>query len=103
MMLKLHSRGGGQQLAEERRTLAERYTIDAEEARRREELVAETAEQERAVELEPEPAPQPAFALVPEPPEPALPPGDVATTEETTEGESGASSELPIYRWLDGR
>ena len=103
MMLKLHSRGGGQQLAEERRTLAERYTIDAEEAQRREELAAETAEQERAVELTQEPAPQPVFALAPEPPEPALAPVDVATTEETTEAESAANAELPIYRWLDGR
>jgi hypothetical protein len=108
MMLKLHSRGGGQQLAEERRTLAERYTIDAEEAHRRKELAAAQAEREiSVVEPEPEPAPQPVpqsapqpvLDLVPDRPEPALPPAAVETTEE----ESTASSDLPIYRWFDGR
>jgi hypothetical protein len=107
MMLKLHSRGGGQQLAEARRTLAERYTIDAEEAHRREELAAAQAEKEIPVELEPEPAPQPVPQAVPQPvldlvsdrPEPALPPAAVETTEE----ESAASLDLPIYRWFDRR
>jgi hypothetical protein len=107
MMLKLHSRRGGQELAEERRTLAERYTIDADEAHRREELAAAQAEREIPVELEPEPAPQPVPQAVPQPvldlvpdrPEPALPPAAVETTEE----ESTASLDLPIYRWFDGR
>jgi hypothetical protein len=106
MTLKLHSRGGGQQLAEERRTLAERYTIDAEEALRREELAAAQAERDLPVELEPEPAPQPApqavaqpvLDLVPDRPEPALSPAVEATEEEST-----ASLDLPIYRWFDGR
>jgi hypothetical protein len=38
MAWKRRSSGGIQQLAEERKTLAERYTIDAEQAQRREQL-----------------------------------------------------------------
>jgi hypothetical protein len=41
MMWKRRSEQGIQQLAEERKLLAERYTIDAEEAERREQLAAE--------------------------------------------------------------
>jgi len=46
MMWRRQSTDGIQQLPEERKALAERYTIDAEEAQRREQLAAATAERE---------------------------------------------------------
>lgn len=49
-MWKRRSSGGIQQLAEERKVLAERYTIDADEASRRERLAAEEAERRAAAE-----------------------------------------------------
>ena len=46
MMWKRRSEDGIQQLPEERKVLAERYTIDAEEAHRREQLPAAVAARE---------------------------------------------------------
>src|SRR6478609_9164496 len=46
MMWRRQSTDGIQQLPAERKALAERYTIDAEEAQRREQLAAATAERE---------------------------------------------------------
>jgi hypothetical protein len=46
MMWKRRSTEGIQQLPEERKALAERYTVDAEEALRREQLAAATAARE---------------------------------------------------------
>src|SRR6478672_7635239 len=46
MMWRRQSTDGIQQLPEERKALAERYTIDAEEALRREQLAAATAARE---------------------------------------------------------
>ena len=101
MTWRRQSKGVIPRLAQERKLLAERYTIDADEAERRDQLAVEGARQE-ALErdvADDEPAEQereehvaPARASQPDP-------DDAASNEE----EPAADAELPIYRWLSGR
>ena len=114
-------------LPEERRALAERYTIDAEEARRREQLAAEAAaraeaervaaeqaarEEAARTEAEVEPPAAPAGAGEPDSACAGLPAADADAPapsvspdlEETADAERAASERaLPIYRWFGDR
>jgi hypothetical protein len=132
MRWKRRSHAGIQELAEERKVLAERYTIDAEEAQRREQLAIDAAAREaeeqarRAIEAErerkaaeerarraaeAEPAREVQRAADPQP-QPVLvsqsdAPGSVEiparSSEEPEEEEPAANAALPIYRWIGRR
>ena len=133
MMWKRRATDEVQQLPEERKALAERYTIDADEAQRREQLAAEASaleaeaaqeEARRAAEAERErKAAEEQARRIAEAEEQARRAAEAELqreaaagkaiaepTEPTTEpepqpalvSELAGSSELPIYRWLDG-
>jgi hypothetical protein len=106
MVWRRESRAGRERLAEERTALAERYTIDADEARRREQLAVEAA----AKAAEEARRPRLGVASSPEL-EPNIPSavetsesqkGSRVTETEPEEEEATVSPALPIYRWLDG-
>jgi hypothetical protein len=112
-------------LPEERKVLAERYTIDAEEAQRREKLAAESAarqaeadevagiaaaeEEARSApatvtaeadrESHPEPL-EPSTAPEPEPQLVLTPVADPPATEIAAGDEREQTLDLPIYRWF---
>jgi hypothetical protein len=96
-MLRKRASSEIERLPDARKALAERYTIDADEAQRREELAAEEASARRVAEedaAEQAAAEQAAAEVV------------AAAVVHETDGEEGHSAdaedsaELPIYRWF---
>ena len=118
MMWKRPPTTGLQQLPEERKALAERYTIDADEAQRREQTAAaeaarRAAEEEAARQAAVIAAGDPqqerlVLASLPDPPVSTRPTGETPGPEIASGAPETAvddeppteNAELPIYRWF---
>jgi|SRR5579884_875559 len=101
-----------ERLQEERKALAERYTIDTEEAQRREELAAQREAARRAAEEAARRAKEEAARRAAEKDAARQAAREAPETkaaaaagvrDEDAEEEADVSAELPIYRWFGSR
>lgn len=94
MSWRREAKGGVPSLRQERKALAERYTIDADDAERRTQL----AEEEAAVLSAERATPAPAAPTARNEAEPEIAP--VEPEADNAEAPEMQSADLPIYRWF---